>query len=378
MAPVQNVPNPHSTPSMRIVHIVPSLKMGGLETLLQRLVTLQATRWNVHVVCLDELGELAERVRMNGAEVHYLDGLRAGPVKKIVRLSTLLRRLRPDVVHTHNQSPHVAALMVRPILGATALVHTRHGQHVWSARGSRLVHWLSARWTDRLIAVSGDAARLAAGVDQFPESKIRVVHNAVDVDGYRPAQGPLQHAIAVGRVEVLKDHAMLLRATEIVRHRFPHFRLTIVGDGSQLSALQELTRQLGIDPNVTFLGAREDVHEQLFKSGLFVLSSRSEGVPLTLLEAMASRLPIVSTGVGGVPEIIEHEHSGLLVPPADPAAFAAAICRLLEDPLLAARLAAAAHAKVRSSYSLAHLDAIYEGIYHDALCSSRTAAGTQN
>jgi len=350
-----------------LVHIVPSLKVGGQEMLLHRLAVRQRRTWDVHVVCLDELGPLAVKLQQSGAAVHHLGGLTLRPWQKLDRLVRLLRRLRPTIVHTHNPASHLYAVLAHALVRPRALVHTRHGQQrMLPASLAPLVNRLSARWTAATIAVSEDVATMVQRLEGFPAAKCVVLRNGVDISTYRPAHGPLHDAIMVGRLDALKDHATALRAAAAVVARHPNFRLRIVGDGDERDRLLALRAELGLERYVELMGTRSDIPALLAESGMFVISSVSEGVPLALLEAMASRLPIVTTRVGGIPEVMGSTGAGVLVPPSDPGALADGICGVIEAPATARRLADEGWRIVTSGFTLDRLAERYEDIYEGA------------
>jgi L-malate glycosyltransferase len=353
-----------------LVHIVPSLKVGGQEMLLLRLAARQKQTWEVHVVCLDELGPLALRLRQSGAVVHNLDGLTVKPWQKLARLVRLLQRLRPRIVHSHNPASHLYAVLAHPLVRPSALVHTRHGQQRMLRTLAPLVNRLSARWTAATIAVSEDVAAMVQRLEGFPAARCVVLRNGVDTSIYKHSRGPLHHAIMVGRLDSLKDHATALRATAAVVARHPNFRLRIVGDGDQRDRLLALRAELGLERHVELMGTRNDIPRLLAESGMFVISSISEGVPLALLEAMASHLPIVTTKVGGIPEVLDNARAGVLVPPGDPAALADAICGLIDEPRTARHLADEGWRIVTSGFTLERLAEHYESIYEQALTPS--------
>jgi glycosyltransferase involved in cell wall biosynthesis len=346
-----------------LVHLVLALDAGGLETLLLRLARRQVLQWNVHVVCLERRGSLAPHFEGAGVQVHSVDGTGLGVLVRLARLEKLLRRLKPSVIHTHNVGPHVHGVCTYPFSGAGRLVHTRHGQHTFDRGQSWLVNRLSSRWTQAMIAVSNDAARYATDGEGFPAGKVRVIHNAVEVSRYGTASGPLHSAVAVGRLVRLKGFDVLLKAAAIVRQAAPNFSLRIVGDGSERDTLEWQISDLRLADAVQLVGYKEDPASYFEEAGVYVLSSRSEGIPLTLLEAMACGLPIVATAVGGVPEIVSDGENGLLVRPDDPAALSKAILRLIRDPSLAKRLGAAARARAHLSHDLETMTARYEEVY---------------
>ena len=186
-----------------------------------------------------------------------------------------------------------------------------------SRRQNRLANF-AARFADRYVCVSEDTARLTA-IQGLNPSRVETVHNGIDTRRFA-YRGPCKGgpAVVIARLAAEKDIATLLRATAIVVREQPAFRLTIAGDGPCMPELRQLCAELGLDGHVEFLGMVDDVAGLLARAGLYVLSSVSEGVSLTVLEAMARGLPVVATRVGGTPEVVVHRETGLLVPPCQP------------------------------------------------------------
>ncbi|MGE5192782.1 MAG: GT4 family glycosyltransferase PelF, partial [Deltaproteobacteria bacterium] len=171
-----------------------------------------------------------------------------------------------------------------------------------------------------------------------------------------------------------KDQRTLLRAMRLVVDEVSDFVLDIVGDGPDRPALESLCDELRLRGNVRFLGFRDDVHALLPQSDLFVLSSVTEGLPMTLLEAMAAGLPTVSTDVGGISELVAEGETGRLVPPQSPEALAAAILELVRDPERAARMGTAGRRRVAGEFDLRRVVARYEDLYQKLLGRQAGAA----
>jgi glycosyltransferase involved in cell wall biosynthesis len=167
----------------------------------------------------------------------------------------------------------------------------------------------------------------------------------------------------VARLSPEKDHALVFRAFEKVLGAVKNIRLLVIGDGAERANLEKLARQLRIDHKVTFTGFRKDIPDLLALLDLFVLCSRTEGMPLTLLEAMAAGKAIVCTSVGGIPGILESEVNGLLIPPEDEAGLAAALRKLIQDRSLAIRLGKQARRDAEQKYSIEKMVGDYETLY---------------
>lgn len=307
---------------LRVCHVSLTLKTGGLERLLCDFARLaDPARSAPLFVAMREIGPFAERIREGGGRVELLSP--GGRWQQIRELQRLLRREQIDVVHTHNTYPHIYATIAARLAGVPVVVNTRHGQrlgHGWRST----VPYRAATWlADRVIAVSDDAARLCVTADRLPSRKVVRIWNGIDLEQFE-YRGPVDQpiAISVARLSPEKDFATLLRAIPQVVAEVPEFRLQLVGDGPERSRLEQLAAELQLGDRVEFLGECHNVPALLANAGLFVSSSLSEGISLTLLEAMAVGLPVVATAVGGNPEIVVPEETGWLLPAGSPEALA--------------------------------------------------------
>ena len=180
--------------------------------------------------------------------------------------------------------------------------------------------------------------------------------------------------VQVARLDPIKDHATAIRAIGLAARQNPRIRLLIVGDGPQKATLEQEIGRLGVADRVTMLGLRDDVGRLLAAADAFLLTSVSEGIPVTVLEAMAAGVPVVATSVGGLPELVSDRVSGLLAPAGDAQQLAAALVRLAADPALGAALAARAKQRAESDFSEARMLSSYERIYRELLSSRVVAA----
>jgi glycosyltransferase involved in cell wall biosynthesis len=323
---------------LRIFHVTGCLDVGGQEKLLVEFARHADRRqFALHFVSLASRGDLARDLEAEGWPVTALEmpsGLRP---ELVLRLARLLRHGRADAVHTHNERPLIYAAPAARLARVRRVIHTRHGRGVGISRRQRLLANVAARAADRYICVSDDCARLTVA-QGLGETRVETLHNGIDTRRFAfsgpCASGP---AVIVARLSREKDIATLLRAAAVVVRTEPAFRLAVAGDGPCMAELRALTGELGLSEHVQFLGMVRDVAGLLARARFFVLSSISEGVSLTLLEAMARGLPIVATRVGGTPEVVT-DQTGLLVPPGEPAALAGAMLRLIHDAALAERL----------------------------------------
>jgi glycosyltransferase involved in cell wall biosynthesis len=311
---------------IRIVHVVNQLDMGGMEKLLIEFARhADRKQFSLHFISLSGRGVLADEIEALGWQVTSLDdrqGLRPGLV---LRLARLFRTLGADVVHTHNTRPLLYAGPAARLAGVKRVLHTRHGTRFGAPRRVTALFRLACMTTDVVVCVSADSARIAASEGIDPK-KIRTLLNGIDLTRFRQAapesDGPV---VAIGRLSPEKDFATLIRAAEIVTRRDPTFRLVIAGDGPCAEELRRLVVDLKLESAVQLLGQVRDIPSLLAGGSAFVLSSITEGVSLTILEAMAAGLPVVATRVGGNPEVVVDGITGTLVNPSDPKGLASAL-----------------------------------------------------
>jgi sugar transferase (PEP-CTERM/EpsH1 system associated) len=359
----------------RVIHVAQNLDMGGLERLLVQFARrIDRTRFDLHFVLLGEAGLLADEVRAAGWPVtalHQGEGFR--PLL-YARLAWLFVREQAEVVHTHDERPLIYAAPAARLARVRRVIHTRHrgADPELNPRQAALLRFASAR-VDAFVCVSAAAAEASRKLG-VPGKSVRVLLNGIDLETFRPAgadqsitsdyaaTGP---TVIVARLTPEKDLATLLEAVALVVRRVPTFRLLIAGDGPCRADLEAQAARLGLAEHVVFLGIVRDIPPLLAGARLFVLSSRSEGISLTLLEAMASGLPIVATRVGGNPEVVADGVTGLLVPSGNPAALAKTIVALYLEPRLAAEMGRAGRERVEEHFDLARMIRAYEKLYSE-------------
>jgi glycosyltransferase involved in cell wall biosynthesis len=288
----------------------------------------------------------------------------------VLRLARLFARLGIDVVHTHDDRPNVHGAPAAWLAGA-ACIHTRHSQGTrLSSRQILLVRAISAL-NDRFVCISRDSARHARR-QGITRRRLVCLHNGIDIQRFAFAGAdPAGPAVIVARLAPEKDLATLLGAAALVAARLPDFRLEVAGDGPCRAELETLAAALGLGEHVRFLGPVRDVPALLGRARLFVLSSLTEGVSLTLLEAMARGLPVLATRVGGNVEVVAEGQTGLLVPPADPGSLAEALAGLWTDPQRCARMGEAGRRRVEQLFDVRRMVAAYESLYHQVARTRR-------
>lgn len=381
--------------TIRVTQLMASGAGGGAQVHVQNLVErLPADRFEVEVISLSD-GPAVRRLRAAGITTHLVDEPDDGPA--LARVVQLLASRPPHILHNHMYRAEVigtrAALALAELgLPRPYIVGTVHSSRVRGADDRETVRLLTPSM-DRLIAVSRAivAKLVAEGRTQAP---VELVYNGVDLQRYEYTEAcctlPEEYGFAdgaplvgvVARLEPEKGHATLIDAWPTVVERVPEARLLIIGEGSQRGALEVQAEALGLvgEPcsgdacvgtrharpgaKVVFTGLRDDVPAVTAALDVAVLPSYREAQGLAILEAMALRRPVVASAVGGVTEMIEHERTGLLVPPHDAPALADAISRLLTDHPLADTVARAGHDLAHARFSLeamvGSIAAIYE------------------
>lgn len=368
--PLRSTPSPSAEPRpLLVVHVVISFAIGGLEVLVADLAR-RARRVRAHIICLESLGPLATRLEGSGATVECIGTPTTSVLESARTLRRRLAQIDPDVVHTHNEKPHIHAALATLGWRRPPIVHTRHGRGQVETTMSWFANRLAVRRSRFLVCVSADAVEVARS-EGARASQLRVLLNAIDVRSYDAstfeAHAGEWNAVTVARLAPVKDLDTMLRAARIVRDAVPSFHLHIVGDGDSRPHLEQLARELRLDDTVTFHGASNNPRPHLARASLFMQSSTSEGISLTLLEAMAAGLPIVATDVGGNGEVVDVGKTGYLVPAQDPTALADATLRVLGNPREAVAMSRAARMRAERLFDLDRMVDEYESLYEEAI-----------
>lgn len=369
-----------------LMQVVYSLLSGGSERLAYELARrLDATQIRSSICALAMGGPMAETLADAGIPFRVLGCAPGRQWLLMPALYRLFREQRVDVVQTHHVKQLVYSGLGARLAGAK-LVHVEHDY--WSLRAPRARRCLRtlAPLCHRIVVVGEVIRDFLVNDVGLSASRIRVIPNGVDIARYRPHPALTRDMLGlpcdgrligqVGRLETEKDHATLLRAFAIVACTCLDARLVIVGDGSQRSELQRAAGALGLAARVHFLGLRSDVADLLPHLDVFVLSSRNEGLPFALLEAMACGRPVVATSVGEIPRIVQQAVTGMTVPPGDPTALANALVAVLGHQSLATAMGGAARHVIEERYSLARVVDQYEELYSSLLTPTASAGRT--
>jgi sugar transferase (PEP-CTERM/EpsH1 system associated) len=354
-----------------ILHIVISFETGGLERFVLDLIRLSGDQFNHKVVCLESPGELISSSGMHNVTCLYLKpGLQ---IKGIIALNSIIKANQIDLIHTHNEKALFYGA-ISGLLSRIPVVHTKHGKNQVTLK-ARVRNNLLARLCKKIIAVSQDAALQCVDDEKISAEKVMVILNGADINAFsgRNNASSIRKSLGVGdgvpllgivaRLAEVKDHATLFHACNIIYKNGIDFKLIVVGDGILKNKLTALSDSLGLKNNIVFTGTRRDIPAFLSAMDIFVLSSISEGISLTLIEAMSSYLPIVATNVGGNSEVIIDGETGFLVPPKNPEALADKLTLLINNPDLQRKMGDAGRDRAVKHFSMQKSVMNYEQCY---------------
>lgn len=368
-----------------IVHVLYRLDTGGMERIIVSLINATGDRYRHAVIALTGCGALRGEIEHAVTACLSLDKKPGKDWPCHGRLWRALRSLKPDLVQTYN----IGTLDLAPVVklaGVRCLVHAEHGRDAADPQGEnprylRLRRWM-APFIDRYVAVAPDLQHWLTERAGIGRTKVAYIANGIDVAAFDLPRGdsvprkrladfaPAGTVLIghVARLDKVKDQAGLISAFKLLCDQgYADCRLIIAGEGPQRGALERQVVELGLTDSVRLLGNRKDVAELLAECDVFALSSIAEGMPVTLLEAMAARLPVVATDVGGVALVVDAGVTGTLVPAGDPSALAAALRAYVTDASLRRRHGDAAYARVAEKFSLSAMVASYVALYDSLL-----------
>ena len=354
---------------MKIVHVVDSMEVGGAETLVSQMCHLQREQGHVpSVFAVATLGPLGESLRAEGFTVQHNVGRHLPD--SVRNFFHIFKKLQPDVVHLHNQTPTIYASMAARMAGVPSIVATRHNLAAPPLPMiAELKYAIAARFCDWIVGICDATAENLRNIHAAPARKITRVYNGAAplarVEQPQRASGSPFTLVFVGRLVEVKNHRLLLEAFRLALSSMPRLRLWMVGDGSERNALENLACKLGISAQVTFWGQQLDVAPYFSAADAFIMSSKSEGLPISLLQAFSLGLPVIVTDVGGMAEVVRLANAGLTVPPTDPAEMASAILRLASNGAEREKFSKNAEAAFRSRFSLGTMVDAYMGLYRN-------------
>jgi glycosyltransferase involved in cell wall biosynthesis len=346
-----------------IAYVITELDRGGAELALRRLVQgLDRSRFRAVVFSLTDDGPVGEAIRRDGIAVHALRAQRR-PARALLEFVRRLRDLRPAILHAFLFHANVFGCLAGRLAGVPRVIASLRVCEEGRPRRAAIER-LALRLADRIVCVAAavrDHARRKAGL---PADRLVVIPNGIEIPhdstaGPRPFR---RRVLTVAHLRPQKGIEDLLRAVPAVLAAVPDASFTIVGR-DDAGGCRRMARSIGVESAVRFAGETDAVGPFYDDADLFVLPSRWEGCPNTVLEAMAAALPVVATSVGGTPELVVEGTTGLLAPPRSPAALARRIVELLQDPARARAMGAAGRARVAAEFSTRRMVEAHEALY---------------
>jgi glycosyltransferase involved in cell wall biosynthesis len=364
---------------MKIAHIVDSMEVGGAETLVSQMCLLQ--REKGHAPCIyavGPLGPLGERLRAEGFSVLPHVGRHLSD--SAWNFFQIFKELKPDAVHLHNPTPTVYAAMAARMAGVPAIVSTRHSLVAPPRRVVvELKYALAATCCDWIVGICDATTNNMKNIHSVPERKIvRVYNGALPIELVAQEQQPKKSGftlVYVGRLALVKNHSLMLNAFRTALSSMPGLRLWMVGDGSERETLERQAMELGIASQVTFWGQQLDVAPFFSAADAFIMSSKSEGLPMSLLQAFSLGLPAIVTDVGGMAEVVRLAKAGFIVPVTDPAGMAAAILRMAANDAERTQFSINAEEAFHSRFTLETMVDAYMDLYRNAARARRAGVG---
>jgi glycosyltransferase involved in cell wall biosynthesis len=370
------------TGCIRLVQAVYSLGIGGSETLAMQLAGAlnRDGRYACSLYGVDHGGPLTEALAADGIPYRVFSRKRGLDWRLLGQLARQFREDKVQLVHTHHLGQLLLAGIAARLAGA-AVVHTEHEFYTLGRRRHQQILRLLSLFAGTVTTVAAPVTEFLTQRVGIPMWKIKTIPNGVDVTRFQLAR-PINRSelgwnggnIVVGcvaRLDPGKGHAVLLDAFHRVLGRQPQARLLLIGDGGERSRLAAQAEALGVNGSVRFLGSRADVPRLLAACDVVTLASICEGLPLSILEAMAAGKPVVATRVGCVPQVVQDGLTGLLVPPGDAAALAESLESLVRDEGTRRRLGMQACRLMQSGYSFARTLEQYEAVYETAMTGRR-------
>jgi sugar transferase (PEP-CTERM/EpsH1 system associated) len=383
-----------SDPRPLVAHVMYRFDTGGLENGIVNLINhMPADRYRHAVIALTKVTDFRKRIRRDDVEFISLDKAPGHGIWLFPKLFTLFRHLRPAIVHSRN----LAALEVQLpawAAGVAVRIHGEHGRDVGDLDGSNRTYQRVRRFyrpfVSYYLALSRDLGEYLTTKIKVPEDKVLQVYNGVDTDRFHPFG--LDHSLpgcpfsrgdhwivgTVGRMQTVKDQPMLarafIRALQIDPTLHPHLRLAIIGEGPLRAACGQLLAAAGVSDLAWLPGERHDIPEIMGCFDCFVLPSLAEGISNTVLEAMASGLPVIATDVGGNADLVTAGSTGQIVPAGDPEALAQQIVELANDADRARHMGQLGRQRVEEKFSMNAMVAAYLGTYDKLLGNAGTSA----
>lgn len=367
----------------KVLWLIKGLGLGGAEKLLSlSLPHIDREKYDYEVAYLLPWKDaLVDDFTRENIPVHCLNQSKAYDVRAVWNLNKLLRQRNVDVLHVHLPYSGIMGRIASRMSPVKAVVYTEHNLWQRYHKATSLFNKMTYRWNDAVIAVSREVERsIRDNYSVNGKPALDVIHNGVDIEqlqsvvdtgrDIRPEFGiPADHALVahVANFTPKKRHCDLLHAIKLVKDQNPKVTFILVGQGPLQDQMKEQATELGINDNVVFAGFRLDAADIMAAADMFVLPSQFEGMPVSMLEAMALGTPVIAARVGGIPEVLEDNRDGILIDPKNPKQLADNVLKLITDKTLKKTLADNALEKVRQHFSIEDMVHSTESVYDQML-----------
>ena len=376
-----------------VCHVLHTLSVGGAEILAKEFSLKGSSDFRFVFACLDDIGTMGHELIGSNHEVVSLNRRSGLDLGVATRLASYCKSHKVDVIHAHQYTPFFYASLSRFMGNKAPILFTEHGRTFPDFRRPKRV--LANRFLlskkDQVVAVGKQVKNALIENEGIPEKKIKVIYNGIDVERFKP-NGESRHLtrqklgiregeivlIHVARLNPLKDHLAAVKTFDHIREH-PKIRLLIVGEGEEEQNIRNAIADRNLESTVSMLGLRKDIPDLLNAADACLLTSRSEGIPLTLAEAMATELPCIATDVGGVPEIVTDRTTGFLCPAGDTRKMASRIVDLVNSEELRSRMGQAGRARIAKLFNDKSMHAQYQEAYQSmATWKSRVTSLTES
>ena len=362
---------------IKLMIITHDLAIGGLQQVVVNLCkSIDRSRFDISVLCLRGLGEFADNLKQLGIKVFLLEQKATGTdYFSFLKVAKLLRQEKVQVIHTHNTQPFLDGTIAALLSRVNKVIHTDHARVFPDKWRYMIAERIASLFAYKVVAVSEQTAQNLIRYEKISPKKIAVISNGIDSKTFdiiidkkvkREQLGIENGGPIIGicaRLCEVKGITYILKSIVEIVKVFPNVVLAIAGNGPLETNLKIEVVELGVQKNVIFLGPRSDIPELLKLFDCYVMASLSEGLPMILLEAMAAKCPIVSTNVGGIPDLLKHNQSALLVPPKDPQLLATALINLLSNSFKKEAIAENAYRVFFKNYTADSMAKQYEALY---------------
>ena len=364
---------------IKILHITFNMGIGGTEQVIRQIIeNSDHAKFTHEILCIDGMvGSLGLELKAKGIHVECTERKPGTDFKLIFFIRRLIKKNKIDVLHCHQYTPYFYGVLAAVGLKAR-VIFTEHGRFFPDRHHfkRRFINPLLVMITDHIIAISKSTAEAVAEYEYVQRNKIEVIYNGIsEIDTKKMNREALLDTLGlevdcryigtISRLEPIKNQAMMINAFYKVKQKFVDLKLVLIGDGAKMQDLKNLAISLGIEQDVIFTGFLDNPQCYITLFDIFLLSSFSEGASMTLLEAMSLSKPCVVTNVGGNPEIVIHNETGLVVLSDDVDAFSSSIVELLSNNEKIDELGESARGRFLKYFSAEHMIESYQSLYVD-------------